>query len=35
MKNSDRIRDELIQHDVSREFAKILALSFDKIDKYE
>ena len=35
MKNSDRIRDELIQHDVSREFAKLLALSLDEIDKYE
>ena len=35
MKNSDRIRDELIQHDVSREFAKILLLSLDNIDKYE
>ena len=31
----DKIRDEKLQYDTSREAAKILALLFGKIDKYE
>ena len=31
----DKIRDEKLQYDVNREAAKILALSSDKIHKYE
>ena len=31
----DQIRDEKLQYDINREAAKILALSSDKIDKYE
>ena len=31
----DKIRDEKLQHDISREATKITALSFGKIDKYE
>ena len=32
---NDQIRDEKLQYDINRETAKILALSSDKIDKYE
>ena len=31
----DKIRHEKLQHDSNREVAKISALSFGKIDKYE
>ena len=31
----DKIRDERLQYDINREAAKISALSFGKIDKYE
>ena len=31
----DQIRDEKLQYDISREAAKISALSSNKIDKYE
>ena len=31
----DKIRDEKLQYDINREAAKILALSFGKIYKYE
>ena len=31
----DQIRDEKLQHDISREAAKISALSSGKMDKYE
>ena len=31
----DKIRDEKLQHNINREAAKISALSFGKIDKYE
>ena len=31
----DKIKDEKVQHDISREAAKILALWSGKIDKYE
>ena len=31
----DKIRDEKLQYDINREAAKISALSFTKIDKYE
>ena len=31
----DKIRDEKLQYDISREAAKISALSSGKIDKYE
>ena len=31
----DKIRDEKLQYNINREAAKILALSSDKIDKYE
>ena len=31
----DKIRNEKLQHDNNREAAKISALSFGKIDKYE
>ena len=30
----DKIRDEKLQYDINREVAKILALSYRKIDKY-
>ena len=32
---NDQIRDEKLQHDINREAAKISALSFGKIHKYE
>ena len=32
---NDQIRDEELQYDISREAAKISALSSGKIDKYE
>ena len=32
---NDQIKDEKLQYDISRETAKILALSSDKIHKYE
>ena len=35
MTNEDQIRDEKLQHDINREAAKISALSWGKIDKYE
>ena len=35
MKIDDKIKDEILQYDINREAAKILALSFGKIDKYE
>ena len=35
MTNDDKIKDEKLQHDISREAAKISALSSGKIDKYE
>ena len=35
MTNNDKIKDEKLQHDISREAAKISALSSGKIDKYE
>ena len=31
----DKIRDEKLQYDINREAAKISALTFGKIDKYE
>ena len=31
----DKIRNEKLQYDINREAAKIPALSFGKIDKYE
>ena len=31
----DKIIDEKLQYDINREAAKILALSYGKIDKYE
>ena len=31
----DQIRDEKLQYDISRETAKVSALSLKKIDKYE
>ena len=31
----DKIRDEKLQYDINRETAKISALSYIKIDKYE
>ena len=31
----DHIRDEKLQYNITREFAKILALSSDKINNYE
>ena len=31
----DKIRDEKLQYDINREAAKISALLFEKIDKYE
>ena len=31
----DQIRDEKLQYDINREAAKILAVSSNKIDKYE
>ena len=31
----DKIRDAKLQYDINREAAKILALSYAKIDKYE
>ena len=31
----DKIKDEKLQYDINREAAKILALTFGKIDKYE
>ena len=31
----DKIKDEKLQHEISREVAKISALSSGKIDKYE
>ena len=31
----DKIRDEKLQYDINREAAKILVLSYGKIDKYE
>ena len=31
----DKIKDEKLQYDINREAAKILALRFGKIDKYE
>ena len=35
MGTDDKIADEKLQYDVNCEAAKILALSYDKIDKYE
>ena len=35
METDKNIRDEKLQRDIYREAAKILALSSDKIDKYE
>ena len=35
MATDDKIRDEKLQYDISREAAKISALSSVKIDKYE
>ena len=35
MKTDDKIIDEKIQYDISREAAKISALSSGKIDKYK
>ena len=32
---NDQIRDEKLQYNINREAAKILALSSNKIDKYE
>ena len=31
----DKIRDEKLKYDINREAAKISALTFGKIDKYE
>ena len=35
MTTNDQIRDEKLQYDINREAAKISALSWDKIHKYE
>ena len=35
MKIDDKITDEKVQYDISREAVKISALSSEKIDKYE
>ena len=35
MTTDDKIRDEKLKYDINREAAKISALSFGKIDKYE
>ena len=35
MATDDKTRDEKLQYDINREAAKISALSFGKIDKYE
>ena len=35
MTTNDQIRDEKLQYDISRETAKISAISSGKIDKYE
>ena len=35
MTNDDKVRDEKRQYDINREAAKISALSFEKIGKYE
>ena len=35
MTTDDQIRDEKLQYDISRETAKVSALSSKKIDKYE
>ena len=35
MTTDDTIRDEKLQHDIHREGAKISALTFGKIDKYQ
>ena len=35
MRIDDKIRDEKVQYDISREVTKISALSLGKIDKYE
>ena len=35
MINDDKVRDEKRQYDINREAAKISALSFEKIGKYE
>ena len=35
MTNDDKVRDEKQQYDINREAAKISALSFEKIGKYE
>ena len=35
MKIDDKIRDEKLQYDINKEAAKISALTFGKIDKYE
>ena len=35
MRTEDNVRDEKLQYDIDRGVAKILALSFGKIDKYE
>ena len=35
MTTDDKIRDEKLQYDIKKEAAKISALSFGKIDKYE
>ena len=35
MATDDKTKDEKLQYDINREAAKISALSFGKIDKYE
>ena len=35
MTTDDKIRDEKLKYNINREAAKISALSFGKIDKYE
>ena len=35
MTTNDQIRVEKLQYDINREAAKISALSFGKVDKYE
>ena len=35
MTTDDKIMDEKMQYDINREAAKISALSYGKIDKYE
>ena len=35
MRIGDKTRDEKLQYDINRKAAKILALSSEKIDKYE